>query len=276
MQHPRFHIMLALIASALLVAPAVAQAPAGDEPADEVADEVAVGPGTWRPLYPAEGEEEIYVDPFMLDVQPVTNGEFLEFTVENPKWRRDQVPSLFADDAYLSHWKSSTELGDEIQAEQPVTYVSWWAARAYCEAHGKRLPFQREWELAAMASETKYDATDDPEFLARILNWYSRPGNAEVQAVGSRPANLWGVQGLHGSIWEWVEDFHAALIVVDNRADGKVDTSLFCGAGAIAAPDKGDYAAFMRLGFRSSLEAKYATRNLGFRCARDLPEGDLK
>ncbi len=230
-----------------------------------------VGPGVWRPLYPAEGEEEVEVGAFMLDVRPVSNGEFLEFVTQKPNWRRGEVPSLFADDAYLSHWRTPTALGDNVLPDQPVTFVSWWAARAYCEGQGKRLPLEREWELAAMASSTKYDATHDPDFLAQILSWYSKPGNAQLSTVMSRTANLWGIYDLHGLVWEWVEDFHGALIVVDNRADGTVDTSLFCGAGAVAAPDKGDYAAFMRLGFRSSLYAKYATRNLGFRCARDLP-----
>jgi formylglycine-generating enzyme required for sulfatase activity len=36
------------------------------------------------------------------------------------------------------------------------------------------------------------------------------------------------------------------------------------------AGDKQDYATFMRLAFRSSLEARYTMRTLGFRCARDV------
>lgn len=233
---------------------------------------VKVGPGTWKPLYPAEGEEKIDVEPFLLDVRPVTNAEFLAFVSDHPKWRRDKVGSLFADDAYLEHWASASELGDDVLAEQPVTQVSWWAARAYCEAHGGRLPLEREWELAAMASERQADATKDPKFLATILGWYSQPGSAALRHAGAGPANIWGVRDLHGLVWEWVEDFQASMIVVDNRADGTVDTSLFCGAGAVSAPEKSDYAAFMRISFRSSLEANHAGRNLGFRCAQDLPK----
>lgn len=268
MRRTTLQLIVAALGLAFWVSPAAAELPAPEK--------VKVGPGTWRPLYPADGEEEVHVDAFLLDDRAVTNGEFLEFVRENAKWRRDRIPSLFAEETYLSHWEGPTELGDAVSPDQPATFVSWWAARAFCEARGDRLPLQREWELAAMASETDYDATHDPEFLARILSWYARPGNAELPVAGSGPANKWGVHDLHGAIWEWVEDFHAALIVVDNRADGKVDTSLFCGAGAVAAPDKGDYAAFMRLGFRSSLEGDYATRNLGFRCARDLGQGETK
>lgn len=46
--------------------------------------------------------------------------------------------------------------------------------------------------------------------------------------------------------------------------------SRFCGAGAVTAADKNDYASFMRIAFRSSLKAGYTAGSLGFRCARDV------
>jgi formylglycine-generating enzyme required for sulfatase activity len=44
---------------------------------------------------------------------------------------------------------------------------------------------------------------------------------------------------------------------------------LFCGAGALRATDVNDYAAFMRVAFRSALQADFTGRALGFRCAAD-------
>lgn len=232
-----------------------------------------VGGGAWRPLYPAEGEDSIEVGGFLLDERPVTNAEFLTFVLGEPRWRRDGVAPLFADQGYLAHWSGPDVLGD-AGPTRPVTHVSWWAARAYCKQRGARLPAEAEWERAAMASETQADATGDPAVAARILGWYSRPGSAELAEAGAGPANVWGVRDLHAGVWEWVEDFQSALVSVDNREDGATDTARFCGAGAVSAQDKEDYAAFMRLAFRSSLQATFTTRNLGFRCARDLPDGD--
>ncbi len=231
-----------------------------------------VGPGTWRPLYPAEGEEEIRVPAFRLEERTVTNAEFLEFVADHPEWRRGEVPALFADEGYLGHWEAPLSAGAAIR-DRPVTRVSWWAARAFCEARGRRLPYEAEWELAAMASATKKDATKDPEHLAKILAWYARPSDHLADA-GTGPPNAWGVRDLHGSVWEWVEDFQSALVTADNREDGTVDTSRFCGAGAVSAAVKEDYAAFMRLAFRSSLSGSYTTKNLGFRCAADPDDGE--
>lgn len=227
-----------------------------------------VGGGTWRPLYPGQGEEEVAVDPFLLDERPVTNDEFRAFVAADPRWQRGRVAALYADADYLGHWRDAVTPapGD---GDRPVTRVSWWAARAYCRAQGRRLPLEREWELAARASATDPDPPDDPQRQAEILAWYSRPV-ATLPAAGAGPANVWGVRDLHGVVWEWVDDFQSALIVSDNREDGALDPRRFCGAGALSAQDKSDYAAFMRLAYRSSLTGATTGRALGFRCAADV------
>ena len=64
-------------------------------------------------------------------------------------------------------------------------------------------------------------------------------------------------------------DFNSTLVSGDAREGGDADRMKFCGSGALAAVDKGDYATFMRVAMRSSLSATYTTGSLGFRCARD-------
>ena len=52
-----------------------------------------------------------------------------------------------------------------------MVQVSWFAASAYCEAQGARLPTWNEWEYAAAADETRRDARKDPVWRERILAW---------------------------------------------------------------------------------------------------------
>ena len=153
-------------------------------------------------------------------------------------------------------------------AMQPVTGVSWFAAEAYCESEGARLPTWHEWEFAAAADETRIDARNDPAWRESILGWYSQPGGRELAPVGRTPKNAWGVYDMHGLVWEWVEDFSGMMISADNREQGDPNILKFCGAGALSTQDKDNYAILMRVAMLSSLTAQQSTRNLGFRCAR--------
>ena len=212
----------------------------------------------------------VRVAPFALMKRPVTNAEFLAFVKANPQWRRDRVASVLAEPRYLSHWSGATELGAKALPQQPVTWVSWFAASAYCEAQGARLATWSEWEYAAAADETRRDARKDSAWRERILAWYSRPSSTALPRAGLQAPNAYGVQDLHGLVWEWTDDYSSLLVDGDNRNQGDNNRAKFCGAGALSMDDRENYAVLMRVAMLSSLEARDATANLGFRCARPL------
>lgn len=260
----------ALLAGALLLAVATACAAAPAAPRGMV----LIPAGTYEPLYQNEGSRPVAA--FFLDEDQVTNAEFLEFVRANPKWQRSRALAIFTDAHYLEHWAGDLELGDpsKVTPDGPVTNVSWFAAMAYAKWAGKRLPTQAEWEMAAAASATSARGKDDPDHYRRILGWYAKPTRLPLPPVTEAPRDFHGVRGLHAVVWEWVEDFNTALVTGESRADAGLERNLFCGAGAAGASDFRDYAAFMRYAFRSSLDAKYAVPNLGFRCAQSLKKGD--
>lgn len=218
-----------------------------------------------------DAKQGVRIAPFALMRRPVTNAEFLAFVRANPQWRRDRVASVLAEPRYLSHWQSPTGLGPGALPEQPVTQVSWFAANAYCESLDARLPTWSEWEYAAAADETRRDARKDPAWRERILAWYSKPSNQALPRAGLQAPNAWGVQDLHGLVWEWTDDFSSLLVAGDSRNQGDADRMKFCGAGALSMADRDNYAVLMRVAMLSSLEARDTTLNLGFRCARSSP-----
>jgi formylglycine-generating enzyme required for sulfatase activity len=231
---------------------------------------VAIPAGSYRPLYSAEaGRRE--VRDFLIDERQVTNREYLDFVTRHPAWRRSAIPRSLADARYLAHWRGDLDPGDEAVLDAPVTHVSWFAAKAYCESVGKRLPTEDEWELVALADEKVADASADPAFLQRILEWYSKPAGDGPGPAANAVPNIHGVRGLHGLVWEWVGDFNSTLVVGDARGDGTLERKLYCGAESLLASDVGNYAAFMRYAFRSSLKGTYCVGSLGFRAAKSPP-----
>lgn len=232
------------------------------------AEYAALPGGTFTSVLPADGKAAAaQVAPFRLRTELVTNGEFLAFVKAHPEWRRDKVAGILADARYLTQWAGADELGEQALPRQPVTRVSWFAAQAYCESEGARLPSWYEWEFAAAADASRRDARADPAWRENILGWYSRPSNAALPAVGGT-ANVYGVRDMNGLVWEWVDDFNALMVASDSRQQGDPDLLKFCGAGAISLQEKENYAVLMRIAMLSALKAADTTNNLGFRCAK--------
>jgi len=236
----------------------------GNESGDT--SEVNIDGGWYTPLYKENGEAtRAWVASFEMDRYQVTDREYWLFVQNNSKWHPNSISPLFADDNYLSHL-----LEDPARRElnRPVVNVSWYAAMAYCQASGKTLPSGDQWEYAARASDTAIDATDLPAFRQKILQWYSKPASEELPLVHETSANVWGVHGMHGVVWEHTSDFNNILTTGESRADTALDKRLFCGSGAARAVDPGDYAAFMRHALRGSYKSHYTLSSMGFRCVR--------
>ncbi len=255
-----------LLATVLwLLTTASAAADAVDVPTSQA----TIPAGTFESvLPPAPGVTQVAVSRFRMDRTPVTNEQFARFVASHPEWQRDRVARVFADREYLSHWKNAVSI-DPQQAGRPVVRVSWFAASAYCEARGARLPTWYEWEYVAAASATVPDARSDDAWRQTILTWYSKSARGELPVVGRTPANYYGVRDLHGVVWEWVDDLSSMLVAGDNRQQSEPDALRYCGPGALTMEQKENYATLMRIAMLSSMQASYTSATMGFRCVTD-------
>jgi len=246
-----------------LVAGAVSVHVWGAQPAPERAP---IPGGTFETILPpAEKVKVAKVRPFRMDRRTVSNADFARFVDAHPEWRRNRVARVFADAGYLKHWQSNAAPGGGLDS-QPVTQVSWFAAKAYCESHDARLPAWYEWEFVAAASATAPDARADPSWRQAILEWYARPATDSLPAAGSTAPNFYGVRDVHGVVWEWVLDLGSMMVSADNREQGDPDLKRFCGAGALTMEQKDNYAMLMRIATLSSMQANYTSSSMGFRC----------
>jgi formylglycine-generating enzyme required for sulfatase activity len=231
---------------------------------------VDVPTGLYKPFLKApnggetDAAEVQRVEVFGLAAEPVTNAEFLGFVTAHPEWRKSKVKAVFADEGYLRHWPSDLALPDAAARNEPVTDVSWFAAQAFCRNRGLRLPTTEQWEYALADAGRNQD-----EVRARSLEWFAAPNGVHPGAIGSGPANGFGLFDMIGLVWEWTLDFNAYAITAESRdANGK-DGASFCGGASAGVADPSDYPAFMRFSMRASLKANYTAQELGFRCAGD-------
>lgn len=235
--------------------------------ASALAEPVVIDGGAFQsPLVLDDEIISLPIASFKLDATQVSNRDFQKFVAQNPQWQRGNVPGIFSDANYLSHWQSPLVAGEAIN-DLPVTRVSWYAARAYCESQGGRLPGKDEWEYVSQQIR-QLDGINDKEYARNVFAWYSNPNSENLKAVGSGTASTNGIHDLHGLVNEWVEDFQ---LLMSNGDDADLLSSS-CGDTArfMANYDTASYATFFRYQSRSNYQPHTTTSTLGFRCAWSL------
>lgn len=155
----------------------------------------------------------------------------------------------------------------------PVANVTWYGAKAYCEAIGRRLPTEAEWEHAARGrSNTIYPwgNTWDPALAST-----SRPvsGTKQAQPVDSYPdgASDFRVLNMAGNVAEWVSDWY------DSRYYGRPEATLPDPQGPLSGTTKvvrgGSWDSvpfYVRSVHRQDHDPLQPGAWIGFRCAADV------
>lgn len=155
----------------------------------------------------------------------------------------------------------------------PMTMVTWFGARAYCEFYGWRLPGELEWEKAARGTDGRpfpwgetiqngnanFYASRDPfeEFAGKSgdttpVGFYNGRTYDGFETIDS--PSPYGLYDMAGNVWQWTgndyEDQHYRYLRGGSKAE---------------------YGFNLRVWTRNSATPEYAGPNAGFRCARSVP-----
>jgi formylglycine-generating enzyme required for sulfatase activity len=156
---------------------------------------------------------------FLLGQTPVTQAQWravAEWEREDVKDEGEAWPEVLDPDPVAGLTKPTQFRGDH----KPVVNVSLQEAMAFCQRlrlhTGKNytLPSEAQWEYACRAGTSTpfhFGETITSElanFDASITNANGPKGEYRQQTtpVGMFPANAWGLQDMHGNVWEWCLD----------------------------------------------------------------------
>jgi formylglycine-generating enzyme required for sulfatase activity len=162
----------------------------------------------------------------------------------------------------------------------PVEEVSWDDCQAFLQRLNQFddgldlcLPTEAQWEYACRAgTETPFHfgtsiTTDQVNYNGRFPLEGSPKGKdrGKTVPVDALPGNAWGLQQMHGNVWEWCQDYLASYAVGDQVDPGGP------GSGTIRVLRGGSWfnvGRDCRSANRYGNAPGYRIRSIGFRLAR--------
>lgn len=198
--------------------------------------EVSIGTDDRSAAYDNERPRHaVRLEPFWIDVAPVTNGAYLEFMAAGGYDRREywsdagwawladvevRAPKYWHRNGNGEWHVRSMDSSEPVDPARPVCHVCYHEAEAFARFAGKRLPSEVEWEAAASWDPVCGEARLYPwggQPPARHRGHTAVPGDAldscanldqlsfGTAPIGAYPRNLSpvGCYGMIGDVWEW-------------------------------------------------------------------------
>ncbi len=196
----------------------------------------------------------------------ISNRDYLQFVQQQPDFNRENILPGMHDGDYLKHWLASDQYPSDV-GDHPVTYVSWYAADAYCQWVGGRLPSLKEWQQATQSMQedltmnkiatinlcdsrcaTRHGTSPDRSAKDVTVD----DGYAQTAPVTIGFTNNKGLTHLYGNVAEWLAE--------TSGEQGYMIGGSFLAPLTEAMSTK-----------PVSAPKRLASRDLGFRCARIAP-----
>jgi formylglycine-generating enzyme required for sulfatase activity len=209
------------------------------------------------------------LDAFWIDQTEVTNVMFADFLNEQENQIEGGVTWLDAGAGNARiHLVGNVWQSDSQYKNHPVTLVTWYGAKAYCQWAGRRLPTDAEWEKAARGPDANTYPWGHEAPNANLVNYNGNVGGTTDVGKYPNDKSIYGALDMAGNVEEWVSSLYKPYPY--DAADGREnldssDDRVVRGNSWVQYIMLHDRPSYWRVNSPST----NTTESLGFRCAMD-------
>ena len=179
--------------------------------------------------FPDETQFQVTLRAFKMSVYEISNAQFAAF-LNAKSIGSDGIyaAGAFPAQALIFATKDNVDWGLHYDGSHwvpvvgfenhPVINETWYGATEFATNAGGRLPTEAEWEYACRANTTSPFNTGDCLSNTQANYDWSSPfstcanfinvGLGKTETVGSYSANAFGLNDMHGNIFEWCSDWY--------------------------------------------------------------------
>ena len=246
---------------------------------------------------PERPAHQVRVAPFCIDRFEVTAGAYKKCS-DAGECKRAGTTNAW--DQMSPHEASTFDplcngrAADGDRAEHPANCIDWSMATRFCQARGRRLPTEAEWELAARGPDGRRypwgDGAPGPTLLnacgTECVAWGKAHGEQEHAMYGSDDgwattspvgsfhagASPYGAEDMVGNVWEWVDDWYGSYRAAAQKDSPppSAGTSKVIRGGSWNGADP----SWVRPTFRFMRPPNERSYGVGFRCAATLSSNE--
>jgi len=215
----------------------------------------------------------VLTKPIYMGQYEVTQAEYRQVMKNNPSRfaaegsRKEAVAGLDTSDfpVEMVSWNGAAEFCARLSSLDELTprYVCADKSVTLQEGTGYRLPTEAQWEFSCRAgTTTRFWSGDQDDNLP------FKPTVRRTNPVGQFRANPFGLYGLHGNVWKWVEDAFSPTAYLDVADQPAIDPFTPGKNGAektVRGGNWGNSPALCRASMRSACAAGDNYNGIGFR-----------
>jgi formylglycine-generating enzyme required for sulfatase activity len=206
--------------------------------------------------------QQINVDPFYIDIYPVTNIMYKKF-IDVSGYRSPYISKRFA---RWFNWEGNNFPASK--GNHPVVLVTWYDAFIFSLWNGKRLPVSNEWEKAARGPNGQQFPWGDKLSVDKCNVPDSFEGETTPIDKYSTYPSPYGCLDMVGNVWEWLDDYKWAGTSLPSFGSSPSRSRSRLIAGSAWGPNRFP----INCSYREYVPVNSKAICIGFRCARDPEE----